>query len=699
MIRRCGRDRKQATRATLLRRAVACCLCIASGCLLTPDVNAQLTAEDFRPIGEQGMGDLDNGYAWSLQDYKGKIFFGSNRHFLCLSRTATGSSSSVPPEFPIRCEDDTLDMDLRAKIWAYDPVTGEIEMVHQSPTEEVVESDGTRRQIARDMGYRTMAVFTEADGTEALYVGTFTSRKLPGSPARILRTTDGKHFTEVVTPFSNEDGFNAYRSMRIFNNKLYVCVVGANALDSVLLEASDPKSGDFRIVPLAGDSDITDGGPYSLAEFDGYLYISVNYSGKERGFSLLKTRAEGDLPYDFVEVLTDGAYRGPANESLVSMAPYGDWLYLGSGLFGGFRVLPNEVGAAGAELLRINAYDEWELLVGQERDTPDGPREPITGYNSGFNNEFTGYIWAMVEHEGVFYLGTFDKSFAAQYAEGVTADVTEDLPDFTNAFDLSDLPIDLDNYSFDELLDLVSAVEGGFDIWTTVNGTDWERVTRSGLGDEFAYGVRNWLSTDHGLYFGTANPFFGFQIYLGQPFGTDNDGDSYPDAMDNCPLMWNLSQNDFDGDGVGDECDRDVDGDCIMNHLDTLPGMPDEDFPDSDEDGETDPCDSDIDGDTVLNHQDNCPLVTNYEQRDADADGVGDACDASEPATPGNDADGGDGSTPAGDGSSGESPSDPDDPSDDLPTATPACGGGVPMTAALTAMLGLMFCGALRRRS
>jgi hypothetical protein len=573
-------------------------------------------------------------------------------------------------------------MDLRAKMWSYDPVSGEIEMIYQSPTIEVVESDGARRQIARDMGYRTMAVFTEADGAEALYVGTFTSRKLPGTPARILRSTDGRNFTEIITPFSDDDGFNAFRSMTIFNGRLYVCVVGATSVDSVLLEASDPESGDFRIVPLRGDTDITDGGPYSLAVFDNHLYISVNYDGKTRGFSLFKTRADGDLPYNMIEVLTDGAYRGPASESIVSMASYGQWLYLGSGLFGGFRVLPNEVGAAGAELLRIDADDEWELLVGQERDTPDGHRAPITGYKPGFNNEFTGYIWAMTEHDGVFYLGTFDKSFAAQYAEGVTYDATEDLPDFADSIDTSDLPIDLESLDFDEVLDVITAIEGGFDIWATLDGTDWQRITRSGLGDEFAYGVRNWLSTDHGLYFGTANPFYGFQIYLGQPFGTDTDGDSRPDDSDNCPLMWNLDQSDLDGDGIGDACDADRDGDCVANAQDRIPGMPDETFPDTDTDGVRDPCDPDVDGDTVLNHQDNCPLVANFDQKDTDADGAGDACDP--PAS------GGGTTSPSGStGGNAEPKPDTFTPEPDNVQPAPACGGGLPATLSLTLMLWL----------
>jgi hypothetical protein len=34
----------------------------------------------------------------------------------------------------------------------------------------------------------------------------------------------------------------------------------------------------------------------------------------------------------------------------------------------------------------------------------------------------------------------------------------------------------------------------------------------------------------------------------------DGEGDGWPDAADNCPQVWNPSQDDYDGDGLGDAC-------------------------------------------------------------------------------------------------------------------------------------------------
>ena len=56
------------------------------------------------------------------------------------------------------------------------------------------------------------------------------------------------------------------------------------------------------------------------------------------------------------------------------------------------------------------------------------------------------------------------------------------------------------------------------------------------------------------------------QHYTNPDLDTDLDG--VPDYADNCPLNYNPSQKDLDGDGAGDACDIDADGDGIVNTLD-----------------------------------------------------------------------------------------------------------------------------------
>jgi len=71
--------------------------------------------------------------------------------------------------------------------------------------------------------------------------------------------------------------------------------------------------------------------------------------------------------------------------------------------------------------------------------------------------------------------------------------------------------------------------------------------------------------------------------YAVPPGGPDQDGDTIPDASDNCPLVFNPGQTDTDSDGAGDECDLDDDSDeftdqregyLVTDHLDACPDSP-----------------------------------------------------------------------------------------------------------------------------
>ncbi len=79
-------------------------------------------------------------------------------------------------------------------------------------------------------------------------------------------------------------------------------------------------------------------------------------------------------------------------------------------------------------------------------------------------------------------------------------------------------------------------------------------------------------------------------------FTPDSDGDGVSDLIDNCPNAVNPYQDDYDQDGIGDNCDNAPFGQ------------------DADNDGW---------GDT----SDNCPTAANSNQEDLDIDGIGNVCD------------------------------------------------------------------------
>jgi hypothetical protein len=115
------------------------------------------------------------------------------------------------------------------------------------------------------------------------------------------------------------------------------------------------------------------------------------------------------------------------------------------------------------------------------------------------------------------------------------------------------------------------------------------------------------------------------------PSQEDADGDGFGTLCDNCPTVQNPAQTDAGSDGVGDSCDfDDIDADGVSNEDDNCPDVSNGSQADSDNDARGNACDvvTDRDGDGVVDALDNCVLAPNAGQANADGDQLGDACDA-----------------------------------------------------------------------
>ncbi|MBD3181838.1 T9SS type A sorting domain-containing protein [Candidatus Poribacteria bacterium] len=513
---------------------------IAVLCILfaVPQTQARsLYKHDFDKIAEWGFGDPNNSYSWSMEWYNGKLYVGTSRNFFEFI-TSDPTVWDNPPVDPVV---DPFALDLGAEIWEYDPATGIWKEVYKSPASIPIGTDllnnfgipiklttgeyildgetipaGSEIAIARDNGYRAMKVYTDPQhNEEALYVGA-TSYLDGFVPFRLLRgfpNEDGDiEFEELqiaFDPVTDTPPFpiSSIRSLVEYKGKLYTAPtrVGFDQREEhriiyeVEIHNGDFWGAIFREASPPGFNDPDNTVVFEGVVFNGYLYAGTG--NKTTGFQVWKTDATGDLPYNWVPIITEGAYRGPTNVGVASMKVFRNKLYVGGGIPGGFDMITGLSGPP--ELIRICKDDRWSLVAGDRRWTPAGYKYPISGKDPGFGNMFNGYMWRMEEHEGWLYLGTFD--ITTFFLPGVN---TAMLPEEISSI------VDLIGPDF------IVKLYGGFDMWKTRNGYHWYKVDTHGFGNSANYGIRTMKSTPVGLFVGTANPYTQGDTY-GNPGGTE----------------------------------------------------------------------------------------------------------------------------------------------------------------------------------
>jgi hypothetical protein len=450
-----------------------------------------LSRRHFAKTCQNGFGDGYNSYAHSIAWFKDHLFVGTSRATMALIKAGAGGGMKdlrldvwpVEISHPVYSREFELQQ-ARAEIWRYKPETGAWTWVHQAPM--VHGTDGT--YMSRELGYRAMAVFQgESDPTPALYVATW-SRSV-GEGMRFLRSLDGEHFEAVGPPGIIGLPVTSTRSLVPFKGRLFTSPTGApagrqNASGyALVLETRDPANGNWVVCNENGFGDPANLGIFEMIATDEYLYAGTGNVAK--GYQLWRTRAEGNPPYVWEQVLRDGAGRGRLNQGVVSLAAFGDAIFVGSGIQKGGIDRENKVGPAGAELVRVNPDGSHDIIMG-ERRTPDGP---LSGLLPGWNNFFCGSIWKMAVHDGWLYAGTQDWSVFLLYKDPATVNAAAGqlLTEMT--------------------IENVVEFNGGFDLWRSRDGENWIPVSRDGFSNPYNHGVRTLLSTPRGFFVGTSNQF------------------------------------------------------------------------------------------------------------------------------------------------------------------------------------------------
>jgi hypothetical protein len=462
-----------------------------------------LSAENFEQVAPRGFGDRNNGWAQSMVWWRNHLYVGTARQSTCTSLFALWQFVSLlvnqpfadkwlpyPIDDPdLACEPDGADLQLQAEIWRWSPGHDDWQRVFQSPLELDNPGPGepvpprTGKKLPYEIGIRGLAAHSERNRTKALYAFGVNSTimwdrsKLP--PPRILRSTDGLHFEPISQtpgtflgdlPF-NED-HSSFRSPVSFGGKLFV-LSGPVFGQGALIASANPEKGDdaWFLASHPGQQF------YEIAAFNGWLYLGT--FDPAGGYAVVKTRARGEPPYDFVTVVPPGAGLSVRpSRSVVSMDVYDGRLYVGT--------------ATLTEIVRINPDDTWDLVIGPPRSVPSpgGGTEwkyPTSGLDAGFGHSLNDHAWQMDDPYGYLYIGTYNASIGSK-RDPVHAPLLEH--------------------------------NMGAHLYRTKDAWYVSAVTTDGFaspddpyGGRFDYGIRTMATTPHGAFFGTANDFYGLAIF------------------------------------------------------------------------------------------------------------------------------------------------------------------------------------------
>lgn len=472
-----------------------------------------LDRTNFTTAAAQGFGDRQNSWAWSMTWYKNKLYVGTNRAMDCVTKASVVvifPTAQYPPTDPdVACTPNYQDLPLQAEIWSWDPNTSTWSRVFQSPNDVPIPNTSPQKFTARDIGFRGMSVFTESDGTQALYVGGCSAKILYPSAnnGRLLRSTDGVHFTPVPadpgTSLANLAN-TCFRGITTFNNKMYL-LAGNFQGAGVIVESADPKSGNNSFVQVSPNSPQA----YELAAFTDNIgnHLYVTFTDPVLGFSVGWTDATGTPPYQYNVVISNGGGKNPyPNPIALSMKVFQGRLYVG----GDGVQHKASFTAQGAELFRINPDFTYDLLAGSVRTTsPTGLNNPnpLSGLGIGMGWQLNDHFWRQEIFDNRLYIGTFDDATTLRNG-------SPSVQQFV-------------------------APELGFDLWYTSDGAYYFLVDQNGFEDKFNFGVRSLIAPPStnpsaGLFLGTANWFYGLNIYRGIPTQTP--------ALGTAGTNWNVPQ-------------------------------------------------------------------------------------------------------------------------------------------------------------
>ena len=427
-------------------------------------------------------------------------------------------------------------------VWQVDPETDECKVVYTGLNN--LRDYGAAYKQGISTGVRGMCVYHDQ-----LVISNVTMDAATGkSSATLLISTDPEQgFTQIADSdtlfnypayhYSDSIYGGSIWDMVEYNNSLYVSICTGtednmpnnNTMQSFALVRGDQNAdGTFTWTPVAGDQkkagarytfgidpERTRSGAANLTVFNDYLYIG-EYNDEEIALERILFSKTGKN--------ADGQFGGGL-----------DCRFLNANL------------DQSVNLYRMDKNEDMELVVGNS--TKMFPNSSLSGLKSGFGRNENQYIWRMEVYDGKLYVGTFDTSSLLQVmGQFVNGDLLKQTPEawksqweylkalmkalqevdadgagnintlaktikYTSSFVFQNVSV-RNIASAIKLMNYLRKAKRGFDLYVSEDGVHFQTITANGFGDPYNHGLRVFATTDQGLCLGTANPFYGTQIWI-----------------------------------------------------------------------------------------------------------------------------------------------------------------------------------------
>lgn len=340
------------------------------------------------------------------------------------------------------------------------------------------------------------------------------------------------------------------RGMCVYEDKLIVSCINLDG--AVILESENPSDpGSFRMI--ANDEDlfgypayhfcdsIYGGSIFDMTQFGDSLYVTMctgtpeNATDRDtmQAFAMVRgdcadgewtwTSVVGDQEKDNAKY-TFGIDPQRTRSGAANLQVFHDYLYIGEYndeeiavermLFDNDFTFMNKNFEQPVNLYRMDTDEKIELVVGDADEMfPEGG---LSGLGSGFGRNENQYIWKTTVYNDKMYVGTYDASSflipldeymndgnaSQEWKNSVDGYVKQICKEYDGVPESAEICARyLDRATF------------GFDLYVTEDGLHFTKITDNGFGDPYNHGLRAFGITDAGLYIGTANPFYGTQVW------------------------------------------------------------------------------------------------------------------------------------------------------------------------------------------